>query len=173
MELLLVVAIAVLATSISVPVFVRSARVTQLRASARTVIMAHRYARGLSVLQRTHAAVLFDSVAGEIEVVSVRAGAGTVDREAFLAGRTHRSGLETGEELSVPEAAVESELIRNLAAGVRIEEINDRVPERVQWVNYYPNGMCDRYNITLVDRSGGRATVSVDPFSGSVEAKYE
>jgi len=179
-ELLLVVAISALAVGVAVPAFVRSARGMKLRSSARTVVMAHRYARGLAVLQQARAAILFDEAANNVEIVTVGSAAGTSEKQAFLDGRTHRTGLErpAGEDAgSPPPAAVNTELIRSLSDGVRIAAFEGRTEgrggQKVYWVNYYPNGMCDKFAITLADERDREVAIEIDPISGAVDVKYE
>ncbi len=60
-ELLMVVVIILLATTMAIPSFVRSYKGAKLRSSVRTIVMASRYARSVAVLQQKQTAILFDT----------------------------------------------------------------------------------------------------------------
>jgi type II secretory pathway pseudopilin PulG len=182
MELLLVVVIALVAAGLALPRFMKSYQGAKLRTSMRTIIMANRYARGMAVLQQKHTAILFDEAKSQVEIVSVSSG--NADRSRFLDQRADRTGLA---DLDAPAdspddgplPSIGSELVRPLAEGVRIVSMEVKSAEERQefdgiyWVNYYPNGMCDKYTLMLEDGSGKTATVDVDPLSGTAEVTYE
>ena len=68
-EILLVVAIFALIAGIAVPMFFSSFAGAKLRTSARSVVMAHRYARNLAVLRQRPVAVLVSAASNTLEVV--------------------------------------------------------------------------------------------------------
>ncbi|OQW96936.1 MAG: hypothetical protein BWK77_03150 [Verrucomicrobia bacterium A1] len=167
---MLVVVITLLASALALPSFVRSMRGAKLRASTRSVLMCHRYARSMAVLQQTSVAALFDTAKGDIEIVSVKSA--TDDREKFLDERGNRTGVEAVDKpVAEPaETGVESELIRPLEEGVRISSFESEKVEQqrdgIYWVNYYPNGMCDPYTVTIEDEYHKAVRIKVDPLSG-------
>jgi prepilin-type N-terminal cleavage/methylation domain-containing protein len=98
-ELLLVVAISLIAAGIAIPLFARSFQGSQLRTSARSVVMAAKYARSMAVLQQKQMAILFDRVTGALEIVSIADRQALSLRNDFLDGRSSRAAdqlLESG-----------------------------------------------------------------------------
>jgi Tfp pilus assembly protein FimT len=175
LELMLVVVITMLAAAVAIPSFVRSMRGAKLRASTRSVLMCHRYARSMAVLKQTPVAALFDTVKNEIEIVSIKSAAD--DREKFLDQRGERTGVESvdkeGEKQA--EVGIESELIRTLEEGVTISSFESDKAEQqrkgIYWVNYSPNGMCDPYTVTIEDENHHPIIIEAEPLSGRAKVK--
>ena len=181
-ELLLVVVIMLLGAAMTVPSFVRSYRGAKLRTSARTIVMSHRYARGMAVLKQTRVAALYDVAKNEVEIVSVTISSQAVDdRDRFLDRRADRTGVEAVDQKDQAEpsapANVVSELVRPLAEGVKMSHFESEKVEQekdgIYWVNYYPNGMCDPYSVEIEDEYHKSATIKVDPLSGKAEVEYD
>lgn len=175
LEVILVVAILLMAGALAVPSFIRSFRGAKLRSAARAVVMSHRYARAMAVLKQTDAAILFDGKIGEIEVVSVKDSAGA-ERNKFLDNRSG-TGTQGVAGADAGSASIVSELRRRIPEGVRIERVESRTVKQekdgLYWVRYYSNGMCDDYSVRLTDEHQRRALVKVDPISGKVAVEYE
>lgn len=164
---MLVVVITLLAALVAVPSFVRSLRGARLRSSLRTVAMVHRYARSLSVLQQKHAALVFDTEKNTIEVVVVALQGGVDDRGRFLEDRANPD--------TPLSASVESEAVRSLQLGVRIASFRGQKAgqekDGVYFAQYYPNGMCDGYQLTLADERNQQVDVRVEAHSGRMTLK--
>ncbi|MBN1557264.1 MAG: prepilin-type N-terminal cleavage/methylation domain-containing protein, partial [Lentisphaerae bacterium] len=96
-ELLLVAAILGVVAAITVPNFVRSLRGNRLRAAARDVIAAGRYARSMAVLRQTRMALTFEFSPARLTVAEAGAGAERLEAE-------FREGTSTP---GVPGGAVE------------------------------------------------------------------
>lgn len=181
-ELLLVVAISLIAAGIAIPLFARSYQGSQLRTSVRTVVMAAKYARSMSVLQQKQMALLFDRVTGQLEIVSISDRQAMGERGKFLDARTTRATDElladTGKgEAPVAAAPIQSEVVKSLGRDVKIagfsSERADQVLDGIYWVNYYPNGMSDGFEIRLTDKQGKAARVEIDGISGSAKVGFE
>ncbi len=181
-EILLVVVILLISMGVAVPSLVRSYRGARLRTSARTIVMASKYARSVAVLRQTQAALLLDSAANNIEVVTVGSAAGADARSKFLDDR----GSETLPGAAVPGAdapaapagGVESVLRRGLEPEVRVVEVEAgdgpaAELDGIYWMNYFPSGMCDEFSVTLQDDRNQRVTIHVDPMSGTSRVAYE
>jgi len=156
-ELILVVLIVGLTAAFAVPNFVRSYQGAKLRTSARSVVMAHRFARSVAVLQQKSVAIYFYSEKNKIEVVSL----------APEGGPREVSGISGGEAESYQ---VTIELERMLEDGVRILEFeidkDGQMEKEAYWANYYPNGMSDKYAIRLADNQDKTLFIEVDALSG-------
>ena len=182
-ELMLVVLIIMIVSVIAVPQFVKSYRGAKLRTSARTVVMSHRHARSMAVLGQKQIAILYDTLKSQVEVVSVGAGGGAAEEQSkFLDSREQRTVATLDEER--PEGPppedlppINTELIRALETDVKIvrfvSEKKGQTHDGIYWVNYYPNGMCDPYEMELEDSHDKRVSVKVDPLSGKVAVEYE
>jgi hypothetical protein len=137
-ELLLVVVITLLAAGIAMPAFMRSFQSSQLRTSARTIVMAVKYCRSMAVLQQKPMALLIDRVSGVVEVVSIADRKGLRDRDRFIDNRIAREAGRMTEEAEKP--AIMSELTRPLARDIRIDRFESSQKEQevkgLYWVNF-------------------------------------
>ena len=181
-EVLLVVMIILITTAIAIPSFVQSFRGAKLRTSARSVVMMHRLARAKAVLGQKRIAVIFDSKKQELEMVSINEGSQADDENRFLDSRNQRTTAELDEadkptEKTEAVPPVQTEEIRRLAEGVSINAFETQSGQHsidgIFWVEYYPNGMTQKYAMKLRDQQGKECTVTVDPLSGRVQTEYE
>lgn len=156
-EIILVVFIIGLVSAFSIPSFVRSFQGAKLRTSARSVVMAHRFARSVAVLQQKPVAVYFYTEQQKIEVVSLSPE-----------GRSGASDIPAEQEVESYDVKVELE--KYLEAGVRILEFefdqDGQSDREAHWVNYFPSGMSDAYAIRLMDEQDKTAMIRVNPLSG-------
>jgi prepilin-type N-terminal cleavage/methylation domain-containing protein len=159
-EIILVVLIIGLTTAFAIPSFVRSYQGAKLRTSARSVVMAHRYARSVAVLQQKRVQIYFYLDQGKIEVVSLAPDEPASQPSPFPD--------EEAESLAVRE-----ELRKSLEDGVRILEFElekeGQENQDSSWVNYHPNGMSDEYAIRLIDGQDKTLMIRIDPLSGKAK----
>lgn len=184
-EILIVVVIAGMMAAIAVPGFTRAMKGAELRSAARTLTMAHKFARNTAVLRQTPMALLVDTEARMIEVLSLSSRNSLQLRGGFLDDRSERAAApppEDGEPAPAApreKPAIESELQRTYgrevsldlfatADGRKAEELNG-----VYWVSYYPNGMCDGFRIRLADANGQKVTITAEGISGAAEVMWE
>lgn len=179
-EILLVVVIIGVASAVAVPAFAKSFRSAKLRASTRLVLGMHRHAQTKAVLGQRYMAILFDQVKGTLELVDQGQPAakkdmffGTVgggsDPAAMGAAATGAdpAAMPAGGDSAPP---IQSLLVRKLEDGVGIrafrggKEIDD-----IHYVSYYPNGMCQAYEIEIGDDENRTARISVDPVTGKAK----
>ncbi len=182
-EILLVVVIIGVASAVAVPAFAKSFRGAKLRTSTRLVLAMHRHAQTKAVLGQRYMAILFDQVKGTLELVDQ--GQPAAKKDMFFgsvggsgdpaAAGAVATGAETpaaaGSETAPP---IQSLLVRKLEDGVGIrafrggKEIDD-----IHYVSYYPNGMCQAYEIEIGDDQNRTARIAVDPVTGKAKVERD
>ncbi len=172
-EVLLVVVIVMITTGIAVPAFVNSYRGVKMRTSVRGIVMASRYAHSVAVLNQMQTALFFDVEKGDYEIVALAGANALSQKERFLEGRGAPAAAE-GEE---PQYSIEQRLSRELPDGIRIIAVESgqdaQQHEGIFWINFYPNGMCDEFSVTLADDRDRTVTVGIDPLSSKPKVEYD
>ncbi|MEM7390839.1 MAG: prepilin-type N-terminal cleavage/methylation domain-containing protein [Verrucomicrobiota bacterium] len=169
LEIMMVVGIALVLATLSVPMFVQSYRGQKLKTSARTISMVHRYARSVSVLQQKPAAVLYDTENGRIKVI---------------VGTSHNTRMTSGTDLPSfsgddDEENLEWEplLTKQLESDVWFDDVRLEGNARggslsgIVFVRYHINGMCDKYKVRLRDKRDRYKEIDVDHISGTVRIR--
>jgi len=179
-EILLVVVIIGVASAVAVPVFARSFRGAKLRSSARTVLMVHRHAQSKAVLGQRYMAVLFDERKGTLELVDQ--GQPGVKQDQFFGDVGGAAGGAMGDAASGADAPAAGEsagglptvLVRKLEEGVKILSFKGgRAYDDIDYVSYFPNGMCEAFSVEIGDEEGRRAKIRVDPVTGKAKVEHE
>lgn len=176
LEILLVVVIVGIAAAVAVPTFARSFRGAKLRTSTRTVLGMHRNAQTKAVLGQRYMAILFDERKGTLELVEQ--GGADPKKDSFF-GEVGGAGgamgdMATGGEQSSPSAAPPAQGVRKLEEGVRILSFKGgQAIEDLHYVNYYPNGMCEAYEIQIGDDQNHTARIRVDPVTGKAKVAHD
>ena len=176
-EILLVVVIIGVASAVAVPMFARSFRGAKLRMSTRLVLMMHRQAQSKAVLGQRYMAILFDERKGTLELVDQ--GQPGMKKDMFFGniggGVPAMGAVVSGGEAPPPEGGTpgpQPVLERRLEDGVKIVSFRGgRVIDDLFYVNYFPNGMCEAYEIKIGDEENRTALIQVDPVTG--KAKVE
>ena len=178
-EILLVVVIIGIASAVAMPMFARSFRGAKLRNSTRTVLMMHRHAQSKAVLGQHYMAVLFDEIKGTLEMVDQ--GQPGVKKDAFF-GEVGGKGPPPGDGAVVTGADAPAEmdaqappiLVRKLEEGVKILSFRGgKSIDGLYFVNYYPNGMCEAYEIQIGDEENHTTTIQVDAITGKAKVTRE
>ena len=174
LEILLVVVIIGVASAVAVPAFARSFRGAKLRTSTRTVLGMHRNAQTKAVLGQCYMAILFDQRKGTLELVEQ--GAPERKTDAFFGdlGADGGGGMgdvaSGGAEGAAAGAAPVAQTVRKLEEGVRILSFRGgREIEDLHYVNYYPNGRCEGYEIRIGDDENREARIRVDAVTGKAK----
>ena len=170
-EVLLVLVIVGITTAILLPSFGRSVRGNRLRAAARTVVMAGRYARSMAVLNQREMLVHFDLGQGRVAVcTAARTEAPEPEDPVGQEFYEDWDVLEERPETNTVYAVGAEELSRKLD-GIRIafvEVDEDReVSEGLCMILYRSNGRCTPYRVRLVDDNDEVITVEVDALSSA------
>lgn len=173
-EILLVVVIIGIASAVAVPAFARSFRGAKLRASTRLVLAMHRNAQSKAVLGQRYAAILFDEVKGTLELVDQ--GQAGQKKDSFfenVGGRGGTMGAVVGGGAAPAEAAAPQPLfVRKLEPGVKILSFKGgRSIDGIYYVSYFPNGMCDAYEIEIGDDENRTVRIAVDAVTGKAKVK--
>ena len=181
-EILLVVVILGVASAVAIPAFARSFRGAKLRNSTRTLLMIHRNAQAKAVLGQRYMAVLFDDVKGPVELVdqgqvgskkdaffgSVGGGAGAP------AGGAMGSMVGGGAVSEEPPAGLNQVMLRPLEDGVKILAFRGgQEIDGIHYVSYYPNGMCESYEVRIGDGESRNARIVVDAITGKAKVERE
>jgi prepilin-type N-terminal cleavage/methylation domain-containing protein len=170
-EILLVVAIILIVSGVTIPSFMRSYQAANLRSAARTVVTAGKYARNMAVLQQRQVTIFFDSESGNIQVVALERAAGR-QVDAFLDAQRHRSD---------PDAETyQAQVLRATSLPERVRIVDFTAPSRLQeadgvyWVNYFPSGVSDSFSLRIADEQR-RSSVRLhfDHLSGTVRTEYD
>ncbi len=183
-EILVVVAITLIAAGIALPSFVRSMQGQRLRTSARAIVTSHKFARNMAVLRQQPMAMLIDRLNGEIEVVQLESARSMNTRDMVLDARREGPSIETSasnkksksdEEGASPSITpVESRPLDPTVKVVDFRSDGDAAQrDNVFWVNYYPSGMSDGFTLLLRDERGHEVRIEADAISGGVEAEYD
>jgi prepilin-type N-terminal cleavage/methylation domain-containing protein len=164
-EVVLVVLILLLASSLAAPSFRRSFQQAKLQAASREIIAAHRYARSMAVLQQKELAMFVDTQQGQIDVVALSGG--QTGRDMFLDGRRNRLSDEAVQTESLLQRLLPEDIVvLDFESPSRQQELDG-----VFWALYYPSGISDSYAVRLQDRRSSRSiSVEVDHLAGTVTA---
>ena len=175
-EILLVVVIIGIASAVALPAFARSFRGAKLRNSTRLVLAMHRQAQVKSVLGQRYMAILFDERKNTLEL----AEQGQPERktDAFFGELDDGGGMgevTTGADAAAPAGpAPVSQQVRKLEEGVKILSFRGgQEIDELYYVNYYPNGRCEGYEIEIGDEENHRARIKVDPVTGKAKVERE
>jgi len=175
LEILLVVVIMGIAAAVAVPAFSRSFRGAKLRASVRAVLTLHRNAQSKAVLGQRYMAILFDERKGTLEMVDQGQPGRKTDSFFGEVGGPAAGAADGGGEASAdPKVSMQSVLVRKLEEGVTIRSFRGgQAIEDLYYVSYYPNGMCEAYEIEIGDEENRTARIRVDPVTGKAKVKRE
>ena len=176
-EILLVVVIIGIASAVALPTFARSFRGAKLRNSTRLVLTLHRNAQTKAVLGQRYMAILFDQRKSTLELVEQ--GKPERKKDVFF-GELDGSGggmgeVSTGADAAVPAGPVPiSEQVRRLEDGVKILSFRGgQEIDELFYVNYYPNGRCEGYEIEIGDDENRRARIKINPVTGKAKVERE
>ncbi len=138
-EILLVVVIILIATTVAVPRFSGTLKSTQMTSAVRSTIRTARYARSMAILRQEICTLHF---------------------------KEHQLDLSCGGTNSVePQISRKLPDDIKISAFKNMTE-QDRSPSADRIVHYYPTGMNDGFELTLGDGGSRRSTITCNPISG-------
>ncbi|MBP1588625.1 MAG: prepilin-type N-terminal cleavage/methylation domain-containing protein [Kiritimatiellae bacterium] len=169
-EILLVVVLIGISMGVAVPIFARSIRGARLRDSGRGILAMHQQAHAKAVLGQCYAALFFDDRLGTVELFTQ---ADTDRSDVFFddlgapvasAGGVAAPGAPAAGGSSAQPV---SETVRKLGDGVRIDRFEGGAEvDGIHYVQYYPNGMCEKWQLLLRDDEGREMSIAADPVTG-------
>jgi len=170
-ELLLVLAIIGIVTAVAMPTFVRSLRGNRLRAAARTVAAAGRYARSMAVMRQEEAVMALDLDSGSV-TVNVPGAAVPAGDAAGEPPPPQPAAEPAGDGEDARGSAAWNGSISRKLDRVRITEVTSESAETgrregVFSVVYRTNGTCTPYCVRIEDSEGDILLVSVDALSSA------
>lgn len=164
-EILLVVVLIGISLGVSVPIFARSVRGARLRQSGRMVLAMHRQARSKAVLGQCYASLFFDERMGTVELFTQ---ADAAQKDSFfdtLGGGG--GGGESGGGGGTAGVQPVSTALKSFEEGVKIAAFRGGTEvDGIHYVQYFPNGMCEEWAMSLQDAEGREMRLSVDPVTG-------
>lgn len=185
-ELLLVLVIIGIITAITVPSLVRSIRGNRLSTSARSVIMAGRYARSMAVMKQTEMALVLNMDNGtvSVRVMPVDLFMRIIESRAEEPRKPEEDEVEklpdeTDEDGKVkpkpePRTSVSEgteELSRKLErvtiSRVTISETKETFSKGTCQILYRSNGTCEPYEVEITDDNENRVKIEVDSLSSA------
>ncbi|MDR0994305.1 MAG: prepilin-type N-terminal cleavage/methylation domain-containing protein [Verrucomicrobiota bacterium] len=181
-EILLVAAIIAIASAVALPAFARSFRGAKLRNSTRLVLMMHRNAHAKAILSQNYIILLFDKRTGTLEIAEQEARESKQDSFFGEVGGNNHGGLRIGSALPGAEAHSEAEpapppaslMKRELESGVRMDSFRGgQAMDELYYVIYYPNGMCENYEVVLTDEENRVARIQVDAITGKAKVAHD
>ena len=174
-EILLVVVIIGIASAVALPTFARSFRGAKLRNSTRLVLTMHRNAQVKAVLGQRYMAILFDQRKGTLELAEQ--GQPERKKDVFfgeLDGGGGMGQVSTGADAAPAGPAPVSQQVRKLEDGIQILSFRGgQEIDEIHFVNYYPNGRCEGYEIEIGDDENRRARIQIDPVTGKAKVQRE
>ena len=190
-EILMVVIIVGVASAIAVPTFSRSLRGAKMRNSSRTILMMHRHAQSKAVLGQRYMVLLFDARKQTLELVD-QGGAGGKNDSFFESVGGGGAGAPPGGVMGVVSSgggnsanggnaggssgdiAMDSVLTRKLEEGVKILSFKGgRDIDELYFVQYFPNGMCEAFDVRIGTEEGRASRIQVDAVTGAAKVKHE
>jgi len=140
-EIMLVVVIILIATGISVPMFLGTFQSTQMTDATRSTVRMARFARSLAILKQKDCTLKFE----KDRMVLTCMDTAEPETKRLLPGA-----------IQISEFEIQSD--ENLSSDART-------------VRYYSNGMNDGFELTLKDGKNHTRTITCHPFTGKVTVK--
>lgn len=182
MEVILVIVLIVILSSVSLPHMAGSLKGSKLRTTARTVTRMARYARSMAIMRETTLTLALDRETMEIflgeprsEVVADDAD-GKIDQDVLK-----RLGYkdDDGNPNSSGDAGLDKEARRFLPEGLSVknfekEQLDDTEedPENLHLVRFFSNGQSEAFVLEIEDSRGMGIKLESDPISGKIHSEF-
>ncbi len=175
LEVVLVMILLVIVSSISVPYFAGTFQSTKLRTAARTIERMSRYGRSMAILREETLTMVLDGETMELFIggpdnTSTNAADGELDQTALK-----NLGFVEDDALN---AGIEKEIHRYLSDDLTVREFKKEYDEEedhyenLYLVRFYQNGQCDEFRLELEDHRDRGILIENDPVSGKIWSEF-
>lgn len=176
-EVVLVLVLTLVISSISLPYFAHAYKGTQLRTAARTITRMARYARSMAIMREEKLTLALNHETMEIFLgastqSSTNAADGELDQDVLK-----RLGYVKG-EAAPDNAGIEKEVHHFLPKGLTVRELKknwreeDEQYEDLYLIRFYPDGQSEWFILELEDQHGGAVRLENDPISGKIISEF-
>jgi general secretion pathway protein H len=177
-EVILVLVLVLVVSSISLPYFAGSLRGSKLRTAAQTISRMAKYGRNMAIMREETLTMVLNNETMEVylggETIQTNSAAdGELDQDVLKRlGYTDDGG---GGSDSID---VEKEVHRFLPDDLTVRtfekdwELDEKTYENLYLIRYYPNGQCDWFELELEDKRGMIVKLKNDPISGKVTSEF-
>ena len=177
-EVILVVVLIIIISSISVPYYAGTMRGMKLRSAASTIERMCKYGRSMAIMrQETLTLVLNHETMQTYVGGQGQSTTNTADGELDL-DVLERLGYLEGDSENAATGGIDPEIRRNLPEGLYVEDFekdwneDDDLYENLYLIHFYPNGQTDRFELELMDNRGKGIKLVNDPISGRVTSEF-
>lgn len=178
LEVVMVMVLLLIISSISVPYFAGTFRGTKLRSAARTIERMARYGRNMAIIrEETLTMVLnhetMELFLGAAATSTTNSADGELDQEVLK-----RLGYVEGDPENAASAGIDREVRRFLSDDIFVRNFEkewtdeDFLYEDLYLVRFYPNGQCEGFLLELEDNRGHGIRLENDPISGKIRSEF-
>lgn len=177
-EVVLVLVLIIIISSISLPFFSNTLKGLQLKTSARTIRRAVSYARGMAIMREEVMTLALDPDTMEIFgggflAAQTNSTDGVIDQDVLK-----RLGYKDGDESSPSTGGIDKEIHYRLPEHLTVKnfdkdwtEADDEYPD-LYLVRFFPNGQCEWFKLELEDNKGDGILLEIDPVSGKMNSEF-
>lgn len=178
-EVVLVLVVLIIVSSVTLPYFGKTYRGTKLRTASRLIERMSRYARNMAIMREETLTMVIDESKMQVSIGSERqpttdTADGQLDQSVLKRlGYVENDGTgQGGPDLDI-------EVSKLLPDDLTVQDFQkDTADDEVQYenlylVHFYPNGQCDWFKLDLEDNKGMSVELENDPISGKIWSEFE
>ena len=177
LEVVMVMVLLLILSSISVPYFAGTFRGTKLRSAARTIERMSRYGRSMAILREETLTMVLNHETMELFLGAATSTTNTADGELDQEV-LKRLGYVEGDADNASDAGIDKEVRRFLSDDLYVRNFDkgwteeDEGNEHLYLIRFYPNGQSEWFRLELEDNRGHGIRLENDPISGKVWAEF-
>lgn len=178
LEVVMVMVLLLIISSISIPYFASTFRGTKLRSAARTIERMSRYARSMAILRDETLTMVLNHETMELFMGAASTSAtNTADGELDQDVLKRLGYIENDPDRS-SDAGIDKEVHRFLSDDLTVRDFEkewtdeDQQYEDLYLIRFYPNGQCEWFKLELEDNRGHGIRLENDPISGKIWSEF-